>query len=340
MLRATMLAFILALPGLVLADQEAMPNCQSGEPVSVATANGRLQGTLESAADARAPVAQVLIIAGSGPTDRNGNSPNGMRNNSLCYLAKSLAANGMRVLRYDKRGVGGSHAAATKESDLRFQTYVDDAGAWIDALREREPNVPLVVIGHSEGALIGALAAQSHRADAFVSIAGSAHRLGDLLRQQFRARATEAQQRENERILTALEAGRTVDDVPAELAALYRPSVQPYLMSSLSLDPTEAYRRIGLPLLVAHGTTDIQVPVEDATTLARSAPQASSCIVDGMNHILKDVAPGSRRQLESYADPSLPVSASLTRCVTAFIRGAVAPRPTDAPTRADAAQVR
>ncbi|OWQ45351.1 hypothetical protein CDL60_18995 [Roseateles noduli] len=326
MLKPVLLTLISLLPGIALAAQDALPDCQAGEPVSIATPAGRLQGTREAPAESRHPVAQVLIIAGSGPTDRDGNSPGGMRNNSLCYLAKALAAEGMSVLRYDKRGVAGSRSAAVKEIDLRFQTFVDDAGRWIDDLREREPTVPLVVIGHSEGALVGALATQAHRADGFISLAGSAHRLGDLLRLQFAARGTAAQRNENERILTALEAGHPVDDVPPELAALYRSSVQPYLLSSLPLDPTKIYSRLDLPVLVAHGTTDIQVPVEDADTLARSVPKASRCIVEGMNHILKQVPAETLTQLASYADPSLPVSPSLTRCISAFIRTVPAPR--------------
>jgi alpha-beta hydrolase superfamily lysophospholipase len=77
-----------------------------------------------------------LIIAGSGPTDRNGNSPAIQgANNSLKYLAEGLAAQGIASVRYDKRGVAESKTAASSESDLRFETYIHDAVLWGKQLR-------------------------------------------------------------------------------------------------------------------------------------------------------------------------------------------------------------
>src|SRR5579859_7330981 len=101
------------------------------ELVQLKTPSGTIYGTLlVPSAPKRMPV--VLLIAGSGPTDRNGNSAMlPAPNNSLKMLAEALAARNIASLRYDKRGIGESKAAMTAEKDLRFDTYVDDAVAWV-----------------------------------------------------------------------------------------------------------------------------------------------------------------------------------------------------------------
>src|SRR5262245_21486419 len=159
----------------------------STEQMEMATATGTIRGTLvvPPAAD-KVPI--VLIIAGSGPTDRNGNStllPG--KNNAYKMLAESLAAAGIASLRYDKRGLGGSaKAAGPGEPSLRFDMYVDDAVSWVAQLRADKRFSTVIVVGHSEGSLIGMLAARKAKADGFVSIAGVAHRASDVLRDQLR----------------------------------------------------------------------------------------------------------------------------------------------------------
>ncbi len=122
------------------------------------TESGKLAGSLLYSQEAtNAPLA--LLIAGSGPTDRNGNGPN-MNNNSLKMLAEALAQVGIASLRYDKRGVAESKEAGLAEVDLRFDHYVNDAKAWLNFAKKEYGFKHLVVIGHSEGSLIGMLASQ------------------------------------------------------------------------------------------------------------------------------------------------------------------------------------
>jgi pimeloyl-ACP methyl ester carboxylesterase len=267
----------------------------------------------------------VLLIAGSGPTDRDGNTT-GLpgQNNSLRLLAEALAARGIASLRYDKRGIGGSRGAMTSEADLRFDLLADDAAAWARQLRT-DPRVAAVTIaGHSEGSLLGILAAQRAGADAFVSIAGVGRPAPQVIHEQLQARAP-ALLADADRVMEQLQAGKAVADVPPTMMALFRPSVQPYLISWFRYDPVAELRRLAVPALIVQGTTDIQVGVLDARLLAGASPKAKLAIVEGMNHVLKLVPPDLNVQMRSYSDPSLPVAPRLVDEIAAFVNG-VRPR--------------
>ena len=136
------------------------PLAITNEEDTLKTSTGDVFGTVELPA-AKQPVPVALIIAGSGPTDRNGNTPAlPGSNNSLKMLADGLAARGIASLRYDKRGIAASRAAMTTEADLRFNNFIEDAEAWIKQLRADKRFSTITVIGHSEGSLIGMVAAR------------------------------------------------------------------------------------------------------------------------------------------------------------------------------------
>ena len=236
------------------------------------TPTGTLFGTLELPEGA-APYPVALLIAGSGPTDRNGNSALlAGHNNSLKMLAEALAARGIASLRYDKRGIGDSAKAATDESALRFETYIADAVLWAKQLQGDARFSRLTIIGHSEGALIGAVAAREVGARAFVSLAGVGRPAPDVLLGQLRASLPPDLMQRAEEIIRDLRAGTTVETVPAELQVLFRPSVQPYLISWFRYDPATEIKKLEMPVLIAQGTTDIQVSVEDAKRPSPPAP--------------------------------------------------------------------
>lgn len=300
------------------------PNPQSttcmSEPIRLATATGVLEGTLLCPAS-QSPWPVAVIIAGSGPTDRDGNTA-GLPgpNNSLRMLAEGLAARGIASVRYDKRGIAASRAAGLQEADLRFDTFADDAAAWIRQLRGDSRFTTITVVGHSEGSLLGMLAAQRAGADGFVSIAGAGRPAATLLHEQIAARAPAEIAATSDRILEQLKAGKTVDSVPPALGALFRPSVQPYLISWFGHDPAVELRALHVPVLIAQGTTDLQVSVEDARLLVTSKPDATLLIVDGMNHVLKLVGPDLTAQVKSYSDPSLPIAPDLVDAIARFVK--------------------
>ncbi|MCE3606324.1 alpha/beta hydrolase [Massilia sp. P8910] len=290
------------------------------QPIVLRTTTGAIDGTL-SLPKAAGPVPVALIIAGSGPTDRDGNGP-GLRNDSLRLLAQGLADAGLASVRFDKRGIAGSAAAGQIEADLRFETYIDDATAWLAMLRTDNRFSKVSVIGHSEGALIGMLAAKAANAHAYVSIAGVGRRASDVLRAQLAPALPAALARESARILAALEGGREAGNVPPELAALYRPSVQPYLISWFKYVPASVIKDLKMPALLIQGSTDLQVSLGEAELLHKAKPAAQLVVVPGMNHVLKEAPLDKERQTRAYTDPTLPLAPALVPAIADFLRKA------------------
>lgn len=313
----TFLRWPLALLLVVGVASAALPPEQSAE---VTRADGTLLGTLQMP-ERGVPVPVALIIAGSGPTDRDGNSkvlPG--RNDSLKMLAAVLAEAGVASVRYDKRGIGAStQAAKGGEVALRFETLVDDASAWIDKLKSDARFSKVIVIGHSEGSLIGMLAVRKSGAAAFISLAGPADDAATGIRTQLTGKLPPELAQESERILTALEKGQQVEQVSPALAALYRPSVQPYLISWFRHKPSAILATLTMPVLVVQGDTDIQVGVDQARLLKDAQPRAHLVIVPGMNHVLKQVPADMSRQIASYSDPALPLDPGLVAALRSFL---------------------
>jgi len=290
------------------------------EPIILETPTGKLFGALELPKSS-APLPVALIIAGSGQTDRNGNSPAiPGKNNSLKYLAEGLAAQGIASVRYDKRGVAESVKAAASESDLRFETYIDDAVLWGKQLRADKRFSSVIVIGHSEGSLIGMVAAQKMNADAFIAIAGVGRPAPQALLDQLKGKLPADLQSRAEMITKSLSEGKTVEDVPPALGPLFHHSVQPYLISYFKYDPAKEIANLSIPVLIAQGTTDIQVSAQEAKLLAQAKPSAGILMIEGMNHLLKEVPAEQEKQLKSYTDPSLPVAPKLIEGINGFIK--------------------
>jgi len=241
------------------------------------------------------------------------------KNNSLKMLAQTLATANIASLRFDKRGIGASAAAGPKEADLRFENYVEDAAAWVEQLRHDKRFSTVTIIGHSEGALIGAIATARAHPNAFISVAGVGRSAGLILREQINGKLPAPLFQANEKILRELEAGRTTEDVPPALKSMYRASVQPYLISWFKYNPVEIVASIKEPILICQGTTDIQVAVEEAEALKKAAPTAKLVIIEGMNHVLKSVAADPAKQTASYTDPALPINAELMKNIIEFV---------------------
>jgi uncharacterized protein len=289
-------------------------------PMTLHTASGAIEGTLMLPLHAKKELPVVLLIAGSGPTDRNGNTPliRGA-NNSLLYLAQGLAAQGIASLRYDKRGIGKSTMAMKKESDLRIDDYIADARGWLDLLRADGRFKKIAVIGHSEGALIGLAVAPD--ADRYVSLAGTGFPAAEVLKKQLAAGLPDSLKKAALVTLDSLVAGHLVKHPPAALYALFRPSVQPYLISWLRLDPRRMLQELKRPALIVQGDNDVQISVGDARSLKGAAPKATLLIIPGMNHVLKIVASRDRAEnTATYGDPSLPLAPALLKAVTKFIK--------------------
>jgi pimeloyl-ACP methyl ester carboxylesterase len=281
------------------------------------TTDGELSGTLSVPAQ-KNKMPLVLLIAGSGPTDRNGNQP-GMENNSLKFLAAELLKNGIASLRYDKRSVGSS--VITEEIDLRFDTYISDAKAWTDLLATDPRFSRIIIAGHSEGSLVGMLAAVNNKkVNAFISIAGAGRPIDEILKEQMSGVQPEARSMIYS-MLDTLRAGDTISNVPVIFYSLFRPSVQPYMISWIKYDPKAEIAKLNIPVLILNGTTDIQVKVKDAQLLAAANPLAKLKIIENMNHVLKECKSEDKEiQEKIYEDPNAPLKKELMETILPFIK--------------------
>ncbi|HXL04107.1 MAG TPA: alpha/beta fold hydrolase [Bacillota bacterium] len=308
------------------ADDPKISSIGKSEDVLLETSTGKIHGTLQlPEAPEMCPV--VLIIAGSGPTDRDGNSPLVPgKNDSLKMIAQGLAENGIASVRYDKRGIGESTGAmfGKSEADLRFDHYVDDAVAWIERLKADPRFSGVVVLGHSEGSLIGIAAANkvSSGLSGVISVAGAGKPAYELITEQLANEAKEIRD-ESHGIMEELKKGNEVANVSLELMPLFRPSVQPYLISWFEYDPAAEIGNLDVPVLILQGTTDLQVSCEDAKLLAKAKPDAKLKIIDGMNHVLKEAPIDYGENLATYGNPTLPLAPGFLEEIISFVKECV-----------------
>lgn len=269
--------------------------------------------------DSELPIPVALIIAGSGPTDRDGNNM-GMKNNSLKMLAEGLNEMNVATLNYDKRGIAASQMKDQKEEDMRFEDYVDDAKSWIQFLSEDTRFSSVLVIGHSEGSLIGMLASEGNpQVKAFVSLAGIAESADIILKKQLGEQSAELLEWTSP-MIDQLKKGEMIDDVPEMLYSLFRPSVQPYMISWFKYNPVDVFKKLTIPSLVIGGTTDIQVETHQVDLLVAANPMAIPFIIDNMNHVLKETDITDRiKQIPVYMNPDLPLHPGLLPAIHQFL---------------------
>jgi hypothetical protein len=283
------------------------------EAITLKTSSGDLEGTLLLPEIEKPPV--VLIIAGSGPTDRNGNSPS-LKPNYLKMLAEGLHKNNIASLRFDKRGVAGSLSAY--KSELRFEDYINDVEQWTTVLKNDSRFSSVIILGHSEGSLIGMMASQQNPPEKYISMAGPGVTMQATLRRQLADQPPYVLSMSLP-IIEELEKGKTVDSVPPLINALFRPSIQPYLISCFKYDPAIEITKVKCPILIIQGTTDIQIPVNEAEKLASANSNSQLVIIEGMSHILKEGPKNRFLNIQTYGNPELQLKEGLMDAVVSFI---------------------
>jgi len=286
--------------------------------LAIAAGKDSLRGTLvEPTGAERYPL--IILEAGSGPTDRNGNSPLGVSANSYRLLARELAKQQIATLLFDKRGIAASKGSMEKETDVRFDTYVQDLIKWTDKAATNKRVSSLILAGHSEGSLVAMLAASQTRANGYISISGPASSIDKVIEQQIASQPAVVRQQVDS-FLQMLKEQKHIDSVPPYLYSLFRPSIQPYMQSWLKYTPCEEIKKLSVPVLVIQGSTDLQVSAEEGKSLAACNPKASLVLVEGMNHILKDAPLEKGANLATYKDASLPINARLVQAIADFVK--------------------
>jgi alpha/beta superfamily hydrolase len=279
--------------------------------------NSLLNGTLYTPIKRNNATKLVILIAGSGPTNRDGNQI-GLTNNSLKLLAESIVNNGIAVYSYDKRIFAQMASGKLDEASLTFDNFIDDAKAVILYFKNQKKYHSITVAGHSEGALIGMVAANGN-ADAYISIAGAGRTIDEVLLEQIEKQAPFLKE-EVEKNLATLKSGNTFELKNQMLASLFRASVQPYMISWIKYNPQNEIKKLQIPSLLINGDKDIQVSVQDAQLLQQAKPNAQLHIIPNMNHIFKVIKGDDIENKASYTNPELPICVELTSIITTFIR--------------------
>lgn len=291
--------------------------------------NGPLKGLMVAADKPDAPV--VLIIPGSGPVDRNGNSLHGLNTDTYKLLAQGLAAKGIASVRIDKRGMFSSAAAIPNANNVTIADYASDVHTWAEAIHKKTGGKCIWVLGHSEGGLVAMVAAKGNPPDicGLLLVATPGRPFADLIKDQMRSNPANAPiQDEAFHDIDELAAGHRVDlsNAPAALQVLFPAAVQGYLIDLFSYDPPKVLAAYKGPALICQGDHDIQLAVNDAHLLAAAEPNAKLVLMPDVNHVLKTVKSDNRDyNLKTYFDPSLPIAPSVVETLAEFIASPKSP---------------
>lgn len=258
----------------------------------------------------------AIIIAGSGPTDRNGNQ-NFLINNSLKKLAEELTNNGIATFRYDKRIVKQIRQGNV-DNNIKFDDFINDASDVITHFKTSNQFSEIFVIGHSQGSLVGMIASQD-KVNGFVSLAGTGQNIGDVIIEQINNTAPMLKE-DTEQVVSILKAGKTTNDYPLALSSMFSKDIQPFMISWMAYNPTNIINSLNCPVLIVNGTKDLQVSVKEAELLKRANDNSNIVIIEKMNHVLIEIEGDDLENSKSYNESFRKISPTLIENITNFIK--------------------
>lgn len=279
------------------------------------TVNEFIDGTLLIPNDTEKPNL-AIIIAGSGPTDRNGNQ-NLLKNNSLKKLAEGLSAKGIATFRYDKRIVKQIRKGNVDMS-IRFDDFITDAISVLKYFDTSETYNNIYIIGHSQGSLVGIVAAKEG-ADGFISLAGAGKPIDEVIIDQITNTAPIFTE-DTKRVFSIMKEGKTTTDFPQALTSIFNLEVQPFMMSWMQYNPQEEISTLEIPIVIINGTKDLQVSVDEANLLNKANSISIIKIIDNMNHILVPIQGDTLENSKSYNESKRVISEELIQSIISFIR--------------------
>jgi len=262
------------------------------------------------------PIPLVIIVAGSGPTDRNGNQQM-MENNSLRFLAEGLYDKGIASYRYDKRIVKQMKQRDLIEENIRFDDFIKDAILVTEYFIKGGEFSKIYIIGHSQGSLVGMVAAQG-RADGFISIAGAGQEIDDVIVDQLAKQAPGLEESARMAFDDLRVNGIALNYSPG-LASIFRADIQPFIRSWMNYNPKVEIAKLDIPVLIISGDKDLQVQVSEAELLQQAKPDAAYKIFPNMNHIMKFIEGNDIENSKSYNQYNLPIMPELIEALDIFI---------------------
>ncbi len=256
----------------------------------------------------------VIIIAGSGPTDRNGNQ-SFMKNDMLKKLAEGLSENGVATFRYDKRVVKQLKAGIF-DKNIRFDDFVTDAKSVVTYFKPSYDSI--IIAGHSQGSLVGLLASESG-VDGFISLAGAGNPIDQIILEQITKTAPFFTE-DTKRVLETLKSGKTTADFPPALASIFNLDIQPFMMNWMEYNPQERIENLEIPVLIVNGTKDLQVSVMEAQLLKDHKADAELVIIKNMNHLLFEIDGDDLVNTKSYNELNHPIIPEVITSMLNFIQ--------------------
>jgi len=257
----------------------------------------------------------VIIIPGSGPTDRNGNQGQ-LQTNATKYLAEALADKNIASYRYDKSVIALVKQKDFKEENVTFSDFIDDANAVVSYFKKDDRFSKIIVAGHSQGSLVAMLVA--NQTDGYISLDGAGRPIDAVLIEQIDKQAPFLSE-QTKTVLDSLRQDLQVKNVPQMLMSIFRPSVQPFIRDWMHYNPQTEIKKVSVPILLINGSKDVQVPVTDAELLHNSNPKSELIIIDNMNHIFKEIKGDLTENMQSYTNLKLPIMSNLVKAVVGFI---------------------
>lgn len=315
MIVLSLLLAIVAVQADTLAPASAIES-----PFTIHSAGLELAGTLTMPRGARGAVPVVVIIAGSGPTDRNGNSLMGIRPNSYAQLAWRLAERGIASLRYDKRVLPGTKGTVDITT-LTLDDFALDARSAAESVSRDSRFSRVLLLGHSEGSAAALIAARGGSpVSAVISVSGFGRPFGVVLREQLSRQVDSATLVRYDTAMAQYLRGETPKDVPQTLGALFVPINQHFMRSLMTFDPPAAMRAVRQPVLIVQGGQDLQVTAADADRLHSGKADAKVVVIPQANHVLKrTTATTLQGQLPVYRDPTAPIMSEVVSAIADWI---------------------
>lgn len=304
--------FFLFITNLIIGQVSSYEETAISIPTKSVTINGTL---LKLNSEEKTPL--VIIIPGSGPTDRDGNNAV-MKNNSLKFLAEELIKQNIASYRYDKSVLSFTKNDKAKIDSLTFESFIEEAKRVIDYFKSANNYSKIIVAGHSQGSLVGIIASKN-KADAFISLEGAGRSLDEVLVEQIELQAPFLKD-ETQKIVTELKKGNTVEEFNPMLISLFNKQVQPFLISWIKYNPQTEIEKLAIPTLIINGTKDIQVKNLDAELLHNAAKNAELKLIENMNHIFKEIKGNINENMSSYSNPKLPIMEELVHIISTFIK--------------------
>lgn len=313
-MKKSLLIFLTLFSALCYSQAETAIKPFNKEEIAV---NPLINGSLYSPLKQNKKTNLVILIAGSGPTDRDGNQK-GLTNNSLKYLSEELAKNDIAVFSYDKRIISQMKTGTVNEATLTFDDFITDARFILSFFKNQKKYNKIIIAGHSEGSLIGMIVAND-KADAFISLAGAGRTIDAILVEQIAKQAPFLKE-EVQKNLDILKSGKTFELKNPMLASLFRESIQPYMISWIKYNPQIEITKLQIPVLIINGTKDLQVTVPEAELLTKAKSEAELVLIENMNHVFKEIKGDDSENMKSYSNPDLPIIPRLTSTIKMFVK--------------------